>query len=192
MVSEGLTGWVTFEIGYSVTSQQVVILREKEPVIGGAKAPTPPRVMTVVDVARILNCHCEEPLRRSNPSSQQEEKRKLDCFVARAPRNDVERSVGALNRPRADDDSAFPRKLPQRHCERSEAIHLTAQRKNGLLRRKSSSQRRPPDMHLSLAAPGARGFAFDFRPPPIRGLRFACLNRKIGQPAFPRLPPNRT
>jgi hypothetical protein len=27
-----------------------------------------------------------------------------------------------------------------RHCERSEAIHLAAQRKNGLLRRKRSSQ----------------------------------------------------
>jgi hypothetical protein len=26
-------------------------------------------------------------------------------------------------------------KLQQRHCERSEAIHLAAQRKNGLLRR---------------------------------------------------------
>jgi hypothetical protein len=28
MVSKGLTGWVTFEIRYSVTSQQAVILRE--------------------------------------------------------------------------------------------------------------------------------------------------------------------
>src|SRR5882757_10236790 len=37
MVSEGLTESVTFEIGYSVTSQQVVILRES----GGSSTPRP-------------------------------------------------------------------------------------------------------------------------------------------------------
>jgi hypothetical protein len=78
MVSEGLTESVTFEIGYSVTSQQIVILRESggsgTPRLlgsvadvsgildhrqslssGGAKAPTRSRVMAVVGVARILD-----------------------------------------------------------------------------------------------------------------------------------------
>jgi hypothetical protein len=38
--------------------------------------------------AQLLQRHCEEPLRRSNPCFNKTEKRKLDCFVARAPRND--------------------------------------------------------------------------------------------------------
>ncbi|PSO17728.1 hypothetical protein C7G42_14930 [Bradyrhizobium sp. MOS003] len=43
---------------------------------------------------------------RSNPESLRE--RILDCFVARAPRNDVERACATL-RPRAPDAA-------QRHC----------------------------------------------------------------------------
>jgi hypothetical protein len=55
MVSEGLTGWVTFEIGYSVTSQQVVILRES----GGSS--TPRLLGSIADVSGIL----DRPLSRA-------------------------------------------------------------------------------------------------------------------------------
>jgi hypothetical protein len=55
----------------------------------------------------------------------------------------------------------LPAKLPQRHCERSEAIHLSAQRKNGLLRsarndgcsgNESFHQRRPGESRDPYAA----------------------------------------
>jgi hypothetical protein len=87
-----------------------------------------------------FRANCLNVIASAAKQSISQRKERMDCFVARAPRNDVERSVGALDGPRADDDGGFPRQPPQRHCERSEAIYLTAQRKNGLLRRKSSSQ----------------------------------------------------
>jgi hypothetical protein len=64
-----------------------------------------------------------------------------------------------------------------RHCERSEAIHRTAQRKNGLLRR--FAPRNDGQMHArDLAACFRASFAFS--PAPIKGRR-EC--RALGAPA---------
>src|SRR5258708_15186766 len=69
----------------------------------------------------------------------------MDCFVARAPRNDEETAEATHSLPAAATKSyrcSGRGKVPPRHCEPSEAIHLAAERKHGLLRRQSSSQRR--------------------------------------------------
>jgi hypothetical protein len=55
MVAKGLTESATFEIGYSVTSQQVVILRES----GGSG--TPRLLGSIADVSGIL----DHPLSRA-------------------------------------------------------------------------------------------------------------------------------
>ena len=55
------------------------------------------------------------PMTDSAKQSISRRKERMDCFVANAPRNDVEGGD----------------RFTDRHCERSEAIHLATQRANG-------------------------------------------------------------
>ncbi len=72
----------------------------------------------------------------------------LANIVARMERSEIREAAGAAGirhsprplwandsaKPRAHRAAGFTRTSRDRHCERSEAIHLAAQRKNGLLR----------------------------------------------------------
>src|SRR5260370_23348062 len=69
----------------------------------------------------------------------------MDCFVARAPRNDEETAEATHSLPAAATKSyrcSGRGKLPPRPCEPSEAIHLLARKKGWIASSLCSSQLR--------------------------------------------------
>src|SRR5258708_14109526 len=71
------------------------------------------------------------------------QKESVDCFVARAPRNDEETAEATHSLPAAATKSyrcSGRGKLPPRRCEPSEAIHLAARKKGWISSSLFSSQ----------------------------------------------------